>query len=309
MKLRFLWALVLMMSIMLTASAQTPATSTAERNGYAALKNFLEAPASKADCISQIQVILHNPYIHGEFKSRGLERPNQQSEIDKGSLSVNLAAMGNLVTFDLPFYIVEDADNFSLYFNFNDAWKKISIDGINVNDLAENNPSAVLGMVDRAVLIDDDKNQQVIRIAFDCKKLAEFVAEQKTQVDPESKEGKESAAATKCLTDALIKTGTIESTLSINKMTNQPLLFEVDLSKAVSNLMLELSTQEEVQKQGAAELLKELAASTKLQMFAACDYSGAFDEKEFELPKKVRKAEDITKDLFALAKIGSTKTQ
>lgn len=312
MKMRFLLALMLSMMLMLTASAQTPAQSAAEKNGYAAFKSYLEAPEIKADCLSKVQLILHNPYVHGELQMRGLDRPDLQSEIDIGSISINAINGGNLINFDFPFYFVTDADSVMAYFEWNNAWKKIALEGVDIQSaVAKRDPAEILAFVKSAVLVNDTDGQQIIRAAFDCQKLAEAIKEVKPAVEDKKPKDVHSEAFQKSLNEALLQTGTIDGTFTINKMTNQPVMVEFDLSNLIGNIMKAMTTQEGAStyhKEGM-EILSALAPATRLQLIMLYDYSGQFDAKEFELPKKVRKAEDLTPMLKAMAKIGSIKTQ
>lgn len=311
MKMRFLLALMLSMMLMLTASAQTPAQSAAERNGYEAFKNFIEAPDNNADCVSQVQLILHNPYIHGELQMRGLERPNQQSEIDKGALSINAINGGKVINFDLPFYFITEADSVAMYFEWNDAWKKIAVDNLNVKSLSERDPADTLALVKSAVLVNEVDGQQVICTSFDCQKLVEVIRTAQPEGENQKPKGKHAEAFEKSLTEAMLQTGTIEGTFTLDKMTNRPVMIEFDLSNLIGNIMKAMTMQEgasNYHKEGM-EILSALAPSTRLQLFVLYDYSGQFNEKEFELPKKARKAEDLTPMMMMMSKIGNTKTR
>ena len=307
--MRFLLAMMLMLSMMLTAEAKTPEEFAAERNGYAALKSFFEAPKSKADCVSQTQVILHSPYIHGEFRSRGLERPKQKLEVDKGSINVNVTAAGDALNFDLPFYLVMNANALSIYFNWEDSWKKLVFNDVNFSTLDDGANAARMVLVERAVLLDDTSGQQIVRASFGCQRIADVIGAVTPEVQPDADKGKKSDVLAKCLNDALIQTETIDAVFTINKETAQPLMIELDLSNFVMNALNALATQEDVVKSGASKILSGLASTTRLQLFMFYDYSGNFNEKEFELPKKVRKAEDITNDLLSMVKTESTKTR
>ncbi|MBR1580054.1 MAG: hypothetical protein IJ668_06110 [Selenomonadaceae bacterium] len=309
--MRFLLALVLMLSLMLTAEAKTPEEVAAERNGYDALKAFLEAPKSKADCTSTTQLIFHCPYAHAEFKVRGLERPKQKSEFDIGSLDLDIAAGGELINFDLPFYIVQDGTNLNVYFYWEDKWKKLSFNDVPLDELDNHDAASKLALVDHAVLLSDSMGQQVIQVFFDGAKVANLLsnAVDKNQNQMKGDEAKKADAFGKCLSDALIKTGTIEMTFNIDKATRQALMIDFNMSPVLGNVLREVAMQDDVMKMGLSDILNDMASMTQLQLYEVNDYSGEYDAKEFVLPKKVRKAEDVTKDMMAMAKTESTKTQ
>ena len=308
--MRLLLALVLMLSLMLTAEAKTPEEIAAERNGYAALKTFFEAPKSKADCLSQTQVIFHCPYAHAEFKIRGLEHPKQNSEFDIGSLDLNIAAGGEMMDFDLPFYIVQDKTDLSIYFYWDDKWKKMVFHDVPLDDLDKQDAASKLALVDRAVMLSDSMGQQVVQVYLSGEKLADMF--NKTVEDNKPKdesESKRAEAVNTCLRNALIKTGTVGMTFNIDKTTQQALMVELDLSPVLGNILRELATEEDAVNMGMSSVLNDMAPLIQLHMYLLNDYSGDFDAKEFVLPKKVRKAEDVTKDMLSAAKTESTKTR
>ena len=312
--MRFLLATVLMLSMMLTAEAKTPEEFAAERNGYAALKSMLEAPRSRADCVSTMELVMHCPFAHSELKIRGLERPSQKSEINIGSFDVNLALGIETVNFNVPFYLVEEADDVSFYFNLDNKWKKIAVKNTAINSADELDGTFMLDLLDRAELLSDVGGQQIVRASFDCKKIAalldNFKADEKVLPDKISEQDKEKALAiAKSMNEALIKTGTLDAIFNIDAETKRPLMVEFDATPAFRNVLGALGAVEESKTMGLSPILNVLASTVQVKMYAVNDFSGKFDAKEFVLPKKVLKAEDITKDFLPKTKTESTKTR
>lgn len=302
---RFLLALMLMLSTALTASAAT----FAEQAGYEAFKRLVEKSSVDVDCLSKFQLIFHSPYAHGELSARGLELPGEKFDFNQGSIDVDVAAGGNVISFGVPFYAVEDGNKLELYAQWDNKWKKLSFDDISLNEADKHSAEDKMYLVNSATLLNDSDAQQIVSVAFDAVKIADLLESEKEKAEPEDAQKKEqSEQVNRLIREAFIKTGTINANFSIDKKTDLPLMIELDMSGLVMNLLNGIANNEEAAKIGASDLLNVLASTSSMKIYMVFDYSGKFDRKEFQLPKQVRKAEDITKDMLALAKIGSTKT-
>lgn len=302
---KFLLALMLMLSTALTASAAT----FAEQAGWDAFKRLVEKTSVDVNCLSKFQLIFHNPYAHGELSARDLELPNEKFDFTQGSLDLNVALGGKMIGFEVPFYVVEDGKKLEIYFSWLDGWKKLAFDDIPLDETDKYSVDEKMALVNGAVLLNDFEGQQIVRVAFDAEKLADlFKNEAKETPTEDVKKDERSERIGQLMREAFLKTGTVNATFSIDKATSLPLMVEMDLTDSLTNVLQAVASDEEAIKSGASELLSGLASTSSLKLYMICDYSGAFDRKKFQLPKNVKKAEDITKDILALTKIGSTKT-
>lgn len=303
---RFLLALMLMLSIALTASA----ASLAEQAGYDAFKRLVEKSNEKVDCISKFQLIFHNPYAHGELSARDLELPNEKFDFTQGALDLNVALGGKMINFEAPFYVVEDGKKLEIYFSWLDGWKKLAFDDLPLDEVDKHSVDEKMALVTGAVLLNDVESQQIVRVAFDAEKLADlFKSEEKEPPTEDAKKDKRSERIGQLMREAFLKTGTVNATFSIDKATSLPLMVEMDLTDSLTNVLQAVASDEEAVKNGASELLSSLASTSSLKLYAIFDYSGPFDRKKYQLPKDVKKAKDITQDLLAMAKTESTKTR
>lgn len=299
--------LLLMLSMMIPVEAKTPSEFAAERDGLIAFRTFLEAPSNKADCLSRVQIIFHSPYAHGELVSRGLDRPNKKLEVDKGTFDFNVVAGGELINFNLPFWFVEDARGTQFYFTWDDKWKKVAFNDINLNDLDSYDPSAILAIIDRAVLLNDAGGQRIIRVELSGAKLAELLESvPNDQNDPNDPQLKRREKFAQTFRAALLKTGTLGIDFSLNKETNQPLMIACDMTPLLSNLFNAFAVGSTPSSPGEGILsgvFNGLASTSQLQMYVICEYADKFDDDEFKLPRSVRRAKDITDDLLAVSKV------
>ena len=297
---KFLLALMLMLSTTLTASAE----SVAERAGYEAFKRLVEMNSVDVDCVSKFQLIFHSPYAHSELRARGLEIPAEKFDFNNGSFEVDIAAAGKMISFDAPFYVVEDGKNFEVYFMWDDKWKKISAPDDELKDIIKQDVEKKWAMVNRAVLLGEDDTQQIVGVEFDAVKFAEHleIDFETKEEQPATEEAKWAAQFKNYLRDALIETKSINATYGIDKATGRALMIEIDLSEPLMHFLSALAGNETAIKYGASELLGAFASTSSLKLYGAFDYAGPFDRKEFQLPKKVKKAEDITAALMSTAK-------
>ena len=304
--MRFLLALMLTLSMALTASAAT----LAEQSGYDAFKRLVEKSTLDVNCLSKFQLIFHNPYAHGELSARDLELPNEKFDFTQGALDLNVALGGKMISFDAPFYVVKDGKKLAIYFSWLDGWKKLAFDDLPLDETNRHSVDEKMALVNSAVMLNDGDGQQIVRVAFDTAKIAEIVDNDRDKnPTADVKKDERSERIGQLMRDAFLKTGTLNATFSIDKTTSRPLMLEMDLTEPLTNVLQAIAGDEEAIKNGASELLSGPASTSSLKLYAIFDYSGPFDRKKFQLPKDVKKAEDITNDLLAPAKTESKETR
>ena len=280
---KFLLALMLMLAVTM------PASAAIERDGTDMLRRYLEAPSKEENVSCRVQMIIHNPYLHGSINYRDVTLKDKSYSKGFVDILCFLNPPKNR-SVGIPFYIVEENGKSTAYVKLDDQWTKETnpLDDDSTPDIR--NADAVLEFVKDARLIEERGDLSVLRVTMDNVKAVGML-----ETALIAKKGELDANYQNFL-DALRTVDGIDFYLTINNFNNRAQMIEADFSGFVQGFtgkMLDAYSVILAFDPELNETLSSLSNGTEVKLFISFDDDTAINVKDFALPRDAKKAKKV----------------
>ncbi len=257
-----------------------------ERDGTELLRTYLESPSKEENVSCRVQMIIHNPYLHGSINYRDVTLKDKSYSKGFVDLLCFLTPTKER-SMGIPFYVVEENGKSTVYIKLDDQWKKESnpLDDDTTPDVGD--ADAVLEFVKGATLIEERGFLSVLRVTLDNVKAVDELEASLT-----AKKG-ELDVNYKNFLDAMRTVDGIDFYLTINTVTNQAQMIEADFSGLVqgfSGKMLDAYSTIIAFEPTLNETLSSLTSGTEVKLYISFDDDTEINVKDFALPREAKKA-------------------
>lgn len=289
----------LLVALFAVAAMFTPATtSAADDNGMELFREILEKDSDPSDRIfRQDTFFLAMPFI-GELDFLGI--------VDKGDVFKATGDLNYWIYNDdgtvtekmVPFYLVQDKDNLTLYFKQDKQWEKLvapTLAAKIADTIATPTGDEIQKMLDGTkgvTVLQDDANRRTLLIEIDGNKLAdEFKASAETDSDPANAELVDSATQ---YIDTALRNGDMWYMWTVDKSDWHTVMLQYNFSSFLQGVArAALNDPRQTLSDEMRQILERVAFYSELRSYTMYPADPAA-KKKFELPKEVLKAKDAS---------------
>ena len=290
--------LVKLLAVLFAVTAMfTPAaTAAADDDGMAMFREILEKDSDPSDRIfRQDTFFLAMPFI-GELDFLGM--------VDKGDVFKATGDLdywiynddGTVTEKSVPFYLVQDKDNLTLYFKQDKQWEKIVAPTLAAKiaaAVATPTGDEIQKMIDGTkgvTVLQDDANRRTLLIEIDGNKIAdEFKAAATENDDPANAELVDSATQ---YIDTALRNGDMWYMWTVDKSDWHTVMLQYNFSSFLQGIArAAINDPKQVWPDEIRQILERVAFYSELRSYTLhpADPSA---KKKFEIPKEVLKAKD-----------------
>ena len=273
-------------------------TAAAEDEGMAAFREILEKDSDPSDRIFQQDTfILAMPFI-GELDFLGI--------VDKGNVFKAKGDFSYWIYNDdgstsekiVPFYLVQDKSNLTLYFKREKQWEKIvapTLANTIADTIATPTGDEIQKMLDDTkgvTILQEDENRRTILIEIDGNKIADdFKALADANDDPANAEITDNASR---YIDTALRNGDMWYMWTVDKRDWHTVVLQYNFSSFLQGIArAALQDPKQIWPDEVKQLLERVAFYSELRSYTMYPADPAA-KKNFELPKDVLKAKDFS---------------
>lgn len=270
----------------------------AEDEGMAAFREILEKDADPPDRIfRQDTFILAMPFI-GELDFLGI--------VDKGNVFKAKGDFSYWIYNDdgstsekiVPFYLVQDKSNLTLYFKRDKQWEKIvapTLANTIADTIATPTGDEIQKMLDDTkgvTILQEDENRRTLLIEIDGNKIADdFKALADANDDPANAEITDNASR---YIDTALRNGDMWYMWTVDKRDWHTVVLQYNFSSFLQGIArAALQDPKQIWPDEVKQLLERVAFYSELRSYTMYPADPAA-KKNFELPKDVLKAKDFS---------------
>lgn len=291
--MKFLVALLTICALFVPAK-----TFAAEDEGMAAFREILEKDSDPSDRIfRQDTFILAMPFI-GELDFLGM--------VDKGDVFKAAGDFSYWIYNDdgstseqiVPFYLVQDKSNLTLYFKRDKDWEKIVAPTL-ANTIADTIATPTGDEIQKMIngtkgvtILQEDENRRTILIEVDGNKLADdFKVMADANDDPANAEITDNASR---YIDTALRNGDMWYMWTVDKRDWHTVVLQYNFSSFLQGIArAALQDPKQVWPDEVKQLLERVAFYSELRSYTMYPADPAA-KKKFEIPKNVLKAKDAS---------------
>ena len=291
--MKFLVALLTICALFVPAK-----TFAAEDEGMAAFREILEKDSDPSDRIfRQDTFILAMPFI-GELDFLGM--------VDKGDVFKAAGDFSYWIYNDdgstseqiVPFYLVQDKSNLTLYFKRDKDWEKIVAPTL-ANTIADTIATPTGDEIQKMIngtkgvtILQEDENRRTILIEVDGNKLADdFKVMADANDDPANAEITDNASR---YIDTALRNGDMWYMWTVDKRDWHTIVLQYNFSSFLQGIArAALQDPKQVWPDEVKQLLERVAFYSELRSYTMYPADPAA-KKKFEIPKNVLKAKDAS---------------
>ena len=292
--------LVKLLAVLFAVTAMfTPATtSAADDDGMAMFREILEKDSDPSDRIfRQDTFFLAMPFI-GELDFLGMVDKGDVFKA-KGDLNYWIYNDDGTVTEKMiPFYLVQDKDNLTLYFKQDKVWEKVvapTLAAKIADTVATPTGDEIQKMLDGTkgvTVLQDDANRRTLLIEIDGNKIAdEFKAAATENDDPANAEPVDTAVQ---YIDTALRNGDMWYMWTVDKSDWHTVMLQYNFSSFLQGIArAALNDPKQVWPDEIRQILERVAFYSELRSYTLYPADPSA-KKQFELPKEVLKAKDAS---------------
>ena len=291
--MKFLVALLTICALFVPAK-----TFAAEDEGMAAFREILEKDSDPSDRIfRQDTFILAMPFI-GELDFLGI--------VDKGNVFKAKGDFSYWIYNDdgstsekiVPFYLVQDKSNLTLYFKREKQWEKIvapTLANTIADTIATPTGDEIQKMIDDTkgvTILQEDENRRTILIEIDGNKIADdFKAIADANDDPVNAEVTDNASR---YIDTALRNGDMWYMWTVDKRDWHTVVLQYNFSSFLQGIArAALQDPKQIWPDEVKQLLERVAFYSELRSYTMYPADPAA-KKNFDIPKDVLKAKDFS---------------
>ena len=273
-------------------------TVAAEDEGMAAFREILEKDSDPSDRIfRQDTFILAMPFI-GELDFLGM--------VDKGDVFKAKGDFSYWIYNDdgstsekiVPFYLVQDKSNLTLYFKRDKQWEKIvapTLANTIADAIATPTGDEIQKMIDdtkSVTILQEDENRRTLLIEIDGNKIADdFKALADTNNDPANAEITDNASR---YIDTALRNGDMWYMWTVDKRDWHTVVLQYNFSSFLQGIArAALQDPKQIWPDEVKQLLERVAFYSELRSYTMYPADPAA-KKNFDIPKNVLKAKDFS---------------